>query len=320
MQLQVADQLPRPTKDPESLAATGKWMSAADLVQLIHRAEQQCQAQMKQQGVTVDTSRHMHDAALAAMTFSHLPPVRLSCIRSLVVPAYTGHCLHLGCTEPGCRGNRLYTMSESPLLLRIKLPHHKNARKWGKAVIEFDLPPDLAQLMHTYLGAPRKALLDHHLLIGDTCPYVFMDMHGRGFGDAAVLSVYWQNWLVSRGGVPMNPSMCRQVFVDERQSNSAAAGPSNQGAAMVMGHSVKQWDKWYDMRYHPRMAQNAVDSMQSWRAAMLQSRTPAAPDLTLSTALHCGHVLVSESEESDYQSCCSDTASMAASDVEVDLE
>ena len=254
MQLQVADQLPRPTKDPESLAATGKLMSAADLVQLIHRAEQQCQAQMKQQGVTVDTSRHMHDAALAAMTFSHLPPVRLSCIRSLVVPAYTGHCLHLGCTEPSCRGNRLYTMSESPLLLRIKLPHHKNARKWGKAVIEFDLPPDLTQLVHTYLGAPRKALLDHHLLIGDTCPYVFMDMHGRGFGDAAVLSVYWQNWLVSRGGVPMNPSMCRQVFVDERQSNSAAAGPSNQGAAMVMGHSVKQWDKWYDMRYHPRMA------------------------------------------------------------------
>jgi len=35
----------------------------------------------------------------------------------------------------------------------------------------------------------------------------------------------------------MNPSMCRQVFVDERASNCAAAGPSNQGAAMVMGHN-----------------------------------------------------------------------------------
>jgi len=35
----------------------------------------------------------------------------------------------------------------------------------------------------------------------------------------------------------MNSSMCRQVFVDERASNTAAAGPSNQGAAMVMGHS-----------------------------------------------------------------------------------
>ena len=43
----------------------------------------------------------------------------------------------------------------------------------------------------------------------------------------------------------MNPSMCRQVFVDERASNSAAAGPSNQGAAMVMGHSEQQWRNWY---------------------------------------------------------------------------
>ena len=112
----------------------------------------------------------------------------------------------------------------------------------------------------------------------------------------------------------MNPIMCRQVFVNERQAHSAAAGPSNQGAAMVMGHSIKQWDKRFDMQYHPRMAQNAVDGMQSWRAAMLQSHTPVAAVLTLSKALHCGHVLVSESEESQYQSCCSD------SDIEVALD
>ena len=31
MQLQLTDQLPRPTKDPESLAAVGKWLSVADL-------------------------------------------------------------------------------------------------------------------------------------------------------------------------------------------------------------------------------------------------------------------------------------------------
>ncbi|DBB06052.1 TPA: hypothetical protein ACH3X3_010023 [Trebouxia sp. C0006] len=78
----------------------------------------------------------------------------------------------------------------------------------------------------------------------------------------------------------MNPSMCRQVFVDERASNSAAAGPSNQGAAMVMGHSEQQWRNWYDMQFHPRLAQNAVNSMQLWRTAMLQIR----------------HVIVSDSE------------------------
>ena len=70
-----------------------------------------------------------------------------------------------------------------------------------------------------------------------------------------------------------------------------------------MRHSIKQWIKWYDMQYHPRMAQNAVDGMQSWMAAMLQSHTLAAADLTLSTAFQCGHVLVSESEESR----CSDS-------------
>ena len=125
---------------------------------------------MQQQGITVKTSRDLHDAALAAMTFSHLPLVRLSCIRSLVVPTYAGHCLHLDCKEHSCQGNRLYIVSKFPLLMRIKLPHHKNSRKWGKGVIVFDLPPDLAQLMHTYLGA---ALLDHHLLspaLVDQCP------------------------------------------------------------------------------------------------------------------------------------------------------
>ncbi|KAL3156178.1 hypothetical protein ABBQ32_012464 [Trebouxia sp. C0010 RCD-2024] len=137
MHLQVADQLPRPSKDSKSLADIGKWMSAAELVHLIHRVEQQYQAQMRQQGVTVQTSTDMHDAALAAVTFSHLPPVRLSCLRSLVVPTFTGRCLHLDCKEPSCEGNRLSIWSESPLLMRFELPHHKNARKWGRAVIQF---------------------------------------------------------------------------------------------------------------------------------------------------------------------------------------
>jgi len=53
----------------------------------------------------------------------------------------------------------------------------------------FDLPAELAELLYTYLGEPRRALLDHHLLNGQSCPYVFMDMHGRGFA-GAVLTLY----------------------------------------------------------------------------------------------------------------------------------
>ena len=63
---------------------------------------------------------------------------------------------------------------------------------------------------------------------------------------------------------------------------------------MVMGHSEQQW-RWYDMQFHPRLAQNAVNSMQLWRTAMLQIKSDAlaaAAELSLSTAPHCRHVIV----------------------------
>ncbi|DBA92339.1 TPA: hypothetical protein ACH3X1_003068 [Trebouxia sp. C0004] len=328
----VAHQLPRCHKDPASLLAAGKWMSAPELVHIIDTAWKHAELDLQQEGVTVQTSRQLHDAALASVTFSHLPPIRLSCIRGLVAPSFQGPCLHPDCKLPGCEGNRLYIITTSPLLMRIKLPHHKNACKWGQASIEFDLPAELAELLYTYLGESRRALLDHHLLIGQSCPYVFMDMHGRGFA-GAVLTLYWQKWLVLQGGVSMNPSMCRQVFVDERASNTAAAGPSSQGAAMVMGHSEQQWRNWYDLQFHPRLAQNAVNSMQLWRTAMLQIRSDAlaaAAELSLSTAPHCRHVVVSDSESDceEYQSCKSDSIEDSGSeldlqaddDIELDLQ
>lgn len=54
----------------------------------------------------------------------------------------------------------------------------------------------------------------------------------------------------------MNPSMWWQVIVGKRATNIVAAGPSNQGIAMVMGHSKQQWRKWYDMQFHLRVSQN----------------------------------------------------------------
>jgi len=73
------------------------------------------------------------------------------------------------------------------------------------------------------------------------------------------------------------------------------------------------------MQFHPRLAQNAVNSMQLWRTAMLRIRSDAvaaAAELSLSTAPHCRHVIVSDCEE--YQSCKSD--SMEDSEIELDLQ
>ncbi len=57
--------------------------------------------------------------------------------------------------------------------MRMKLPHHKTACKWGQASTVFDLLAKLAGLLYTYLGEPCRALL------GQSWPYVLMDMHGR---------------------------------------------------------------------------------------------------------------------------------------------
>jgi len=77
------------------------------------------------------------------------------------------------------------------------------------------------------------------------------------------------------------------------------------------------------MQFHPRLAQNAVNSMQLWRTTMLQIRSDAlaaAAELSLSTAPHCRHVNVSDSESDceEYQSCKSD--SMEDSEIELDLQ
>ena len=61
----------------------------------------------------------------------------------------------------------------------------------------------------------------------------------------------------------------RSIFVDERMSEDRAPGPSDEGAAMVMGHSTNAWRKNYDKRYFSRTCQNTVDAMGVWKQTML---------------------------------------------------
>ena len=90
--LQVVDQLPWCHKDPASLLAAGKWVSAPELqlVHIIDTAWEHAELDLQWEGVTVQTSRQLHDAALASMTFSHLPPIRLSCIKAKLLPVTWG--------------------------------------------------------------------------------------------------------------------------------------------------------------------------------------------------------------------------------------
>ena len=62
--LQVADQLSHSYKDPASLLAAGKWMSAPELVHIIDSAWKHAELDLQQKGGTAQTSRKLHDAAL----------------------------------------------------------------------------------------------------------------------------------------------------------------------------------------------------------------------------------------------------------------
>ena len=116
----------------------------------------------------------------------------------------------------------------------------------------------------------HRLLIDKLLGLGDSCDCVFMSLRGKRFSSSSSFTTYWQQHMASKGGPPLDPSTCRQVLVVERMFEGAAAGPSDRGAAMVMGHSVKQWLDSYNLKFHPRLAQNAVDAMQVQTADMLQ--------------------------------------------------
>lgn len=268
-----------------SHAQADNWMSSADMVKLNMAAKQQAEQAYLDQGASLAACRQLHDAALSCTMFGYLPPVRLSCIRTMTHPSYGGPCLHPDCQLQHCRGNRLIVQRQHPLQLAIDLPHHKTQAAHGFKPIHFTVPAGLADLLYLFIGQPHQVLTQAaaHVLLEAQCPFVFMTKSGQGFQDSQ-LCTYWSAWLVAQGGSHMPPSKLRHVFVAERRSDDRAAGPSDAAAGRIMGHSAEQWSKWYDVHLHNRECQSAVDAMPAWRQHMLQHEA-AGPSASASAAM-----------------------------------
>lgn len=78
--------------------------------------------------------------------------------------------------------------------------------------------------------------------------------------------------MINLGASPsmnLNPHKLRHIFVGERRSTRAVAGPAEESAALMMGHNVRQWDlyegKWWD-----RKVEECVGDMQVWRQELLK--------------------------------------------------
>ena len=267
------------------LIEEGKWMDAAELVQLITRAREDVEADIHIHGFEPSVCRDLHDVTLACTIFGYLPPIRLTCIWSLLHPLYQGECLYDDCSRgSSCKGNRLVILSEDPLRMQMHLPHHKCETAWDHEAIYFDVPYELAQLMLMWVGTGHLELCQELLPAGDPpLPFVFINSKGVGFS-TSTLGRDWKRWIELHGGVPhLPPSMCRHIFVEERMSARRVEGPADRGAAMAMGNTVAAWERHYHKQrhFHPRECQQAVDSMQGWREHLLgappTSSTAATP-------------------------------------------
>ena len=273
--MQVRAAHPIPKKSMAELTAQGRWMAPKDLVRVLDLVKRNAEEKLILQGWNLNTARLMHDAALVCCMFGYMPPIRLSCLRTLLCPEYLGGCPHPDCTRPECKGNRLVVLNASPAVVEMHLPHHKNEGKWDGAAIDFRVPPEVAEVLLSYLSAGH-ALLSSKLNMpnGANLPYVFMSNKGKPFCSCS-LSTYWQALLSAAGGAKhLPPSRLRHIFVDERRSIDSAPGPADRGAAMIMGNSEAMWDRIYDTRFHEREAQHAIDNMASWRQHLLQSQVP----------------------------------------------
>ena len=293
LRAQLVCSVPRRRKAPDQLEEEGAWLPPAELVALFEELKVLALQAVPAQGeqCSLGGARLLHDACLTSCMCGYLPPIRLTCIRSLQVPSADGGCLDNECHLSRCKGNRIAVRQGGELWL--ELPHHKNQRRWHADAIIVRLPGELAQLVYT-------SLLQGHAVLSPGMPYMFCDKKGRLFQSAAPFCHYF-NKVLQRIGSPavFPPSRIRHIFVDERRSLDAAPGPSNVGAATVMGNSVGQWDRSYDLGMRSRETQAAVDAMPQWREAMLErSRGPVLQALAAAAVAEGG-----EGSDDSFASC-----------------
>ena len=124
---QLIQHVPRRRRDIGDMLESGKWAAAHELVRLIHDFASSTMRRIPAAGPCgLELARTLHDATLASCMFSHLPPVRLICLRTLQTPSAIG-CLNSDCRRPGCQGNRLVLRPDGST--HMVLSHYKVDKK-----------------------------------------------------------------------------------------------------------------------------------------------------------------------------------------------
>ncbi|KAK9831793.1 hypothetical protein WJX74_009426 [Apatococcus lobatus] len=276
--MQVKDTAPIPRREVSAMQEAGTWLDAADLLAALLRGKASAElaairAAACGDPITYQTARDLHDAALACCIFGFIPPPRLTCLRTCTVPSFDGQCMHSECkARSRCHGNQLLGSSTDGGSMSFHFPHHKTSiGKQQARAISFQLPAELSALLELYLRVGRPSLMSSQ---AQPHPFLFLTKSGGSLDSnhgASQLTDIFQGYMGRLGCKQVSPGTCRHIFVVDRKANQGMPGPSNKDAAIVMGHSQKQWDLGiYDVARFSTASQLAVDSMTAWRKAHCQ--------------------------------------------------
>jgi hypothetical protein len=276
LERQLAASMPKEAKsDLPSLRDLYQWVD-----ELVIGADNIFSADMARDNcMTWKCALQTQSALIAAFTVGRfVPPVRISIIRSLLHPESVGvgigqgrnwrSCIDKDCRSPStCKGNRFEIVEARPdrhgdlRHINFVAPHHKNDRR-GFEEIKFRLPD----------SAPITRLLLRHIEGGHALltqgrggeAHLFVSRPGAAF-TSATFTQQWKTLLQSARSIAyFCPSLARTAFVTEYTSTSGLDAEMWDGAATVMGNTVKMWNKEYNPRKRIREAQAAVDSHESF--------------------------------------------------------
>lgn len=235
------------------------------LVQAIEDFRLETIAEFGKSGFTFHNAVSIQTAIIQCLHVGYIPPIRTSILCDLLPPDAPGPCRV--CNEPDCKGNRVIVIRASERKrLGLRLPHHKVAGKWGGKPIQFLFPGELEQLVAFHITWGRETLLPSSM---QGTPNLFVSpTNGIPFSESNWCQ-HWHKLMNQLVGYSVSPQKFRRIFVNDRRQHQEREGPTDKGAAMVMGNSVEQWDKVYDVHFSNREAQTAVDAMGCWRKALL---------------------------------------------------
>jgi hypothetical protein len=239
--------------------------------------------------ISLSSALDVRDAAMLAMAVGHVgPTIRLSIIMSLRTQLYPDlPCSLAVCTFPGCKGNRLHRRPPPPgppgqdaltitpsSDLELIVHHHKTSSR-GKAYPPVPiLSPKLHKLLNVWEMLGRPKVVDAAQATNPNYKdpaTLFLTDKGRAYKSLSK----WSNKVhLNNGAYPgqARPTLndYRTIMVTDRLENPDRAGPSNDGAAILMGTSVAQWHASYWKTKRSTLATRAAGDMANYRAELLR--------------------------------------------------